>query len=212
MRKLTTKLTIVLAIGTLIILSPWLITFPWSLSHRAEDWSSFGGYFGGLMSPFVAALALVALIDTIRQQQHQISLTKTQSNKSDVLKIIEKLENDYISILKGFPIELTIGKEVCHYTAFDCLDKLTFPEWDSIIVSTKDIDRSESYSYNDDRLLRLEVFGKAGGYLNQLRKYVDIFDELAKSNALSQYYQWKYKHHLERYNEKGMIIEKWEPM
>lgn len=210
MKKYLIILSTLALAGIALSLVPWIITFsPEGLSSDPADWAYFGGYFGGLMSPFFAALALVALLGNIHYQQKQINMTRNQSNKSDVLLVIDKLEEDYETTLKSFPIELSIGDERHRYTAFDCLDRLTFPEWEEVLVSQSDIDLSKSYPYNDDRLLRFELFGRAAGNLNQLRIYVELFDNLAKNNALSKYYHRKYKTHFERFEAKG-LVRKWD--
>jgi hypothetical protein len=187
------------------VAAPFLFTFSIHLSSYIAYWSDFGGYFGGIMSPLVAALALIALMKTLGQQQTQINIMKNQSNKAEILVVIGKLEDDYLSTLKNFEFNFIIGPDAYRETAFNIIDRHTFASWEEVIISAVELEPNQEYKFNDDRLRRAEVFGVAAGNLNQLRIYVEKYDELSGSNVMSKYYAKKYKHHFFRYITKNIL-------
>ncbi|MCR6651251.1 MAG: hypothetical protein NVV73_07070 [Cellvibrionaceae bacterium] len=205
MKRTNIFLIIALLLVFILVITPWVIIFSMDLSGNTKYWSEFGDYFGGLASPLVAALALIALIKTLGQQQAQIEMLKNQSHKADMLIVIQNLENDYVDALKNFKFSHAVGGSTYEETTFNVLNRHTFPDWENLIISPEEIDPTGKYPYNDARPLHAEVFGIACGNLNQLRIYVEQHDEIALNNALSKYYSRKYKLHFERYLSKKIL-------
>jgi hypothetical protein len=81
MLKLARVLTLAAVVASFAPLAIWLWAFS---SHRIsaapEDWSSFGQYIGGVVSPLLAFFAFVGLLLTLRQQQKDSERRNQQEN------------------------------------------------------------------------------------------------------------------------------------
>ena len=95
MSKLTRNLIIALISGVIIIVTPLLIVFTPQLSVNVNDWSALGSYVGGLLSPYIAALALLGLISTIKQQAKEVSILEKHNQCNQLELIIHKIESDF---------------------------------------------------------------------------------------------------------------------
>ena len=49
---------------------------------KTEFWGQFGDYMGGVLNPFVALLAFMALLYTIVQNQEELELTRIELTKT----------------------------------------------------------------------------------------------------------------------------------
>lgn len=61
-------------IASVIVLVIYFYRFNGPLSSKPEDWSSFGGYVGGVLGPLYAFLAFIGLLETLRQSRIQREL------------------------------------------------------------------------------------------------------------------------------------------
>lgn len=60
----------------------YFIKFHGSLSSSQETWGQFGDFIGGTLNPLVAIAALIALIQTIKLQATELSISTEQLEKS----------------------------------------------------------------------------------------------------------------------------------
>lgn len=92
------------------------ITLNEKLSKDADDWSKFGAYFGGSLSPILAFLALIALLYSIHYQIHEFKestaqlkyqneLLENQLNEAKITKAKE-VELRNIDAINEFLIEI----------------------------------------------------------------------------------------------------------
>jgi len=195
------------------VVAPWVIVyFSLELSSSPGDWAAFGGYVGGTLSPIVATLALIAFLKTLSQQQKQIETLNSQSAKSDLLSVIDKIENDFERCLST-PVVVELNGKRFEYLGLDVVTRVVFPGWEQAIVNQDDIERlvaeHGALSKDDQNLYALEMFSAAAGNLNQLRLYVEKHDELSGNNALTKYYQRKYKLAYERFVARSLLKERW---
>jgi hypothetical protein len=107
---------IILAIGFYV--ANFYMEFPLNekLSNDADDWSKFGAYFGGSLSPILAFLALIALLYSIQYQIHEFKestaqlkyqneLLETQVKEARITKATE-VELKNIEAINEFLIEI----------------------------------------------------------------------------------------------------------
>ena len=211
--KLTTTVIFGTLVGATLVVAPWVAVFHGPLSNNASDWSAFGGYLGGILSPLVAAFALIALLHTINQQQEQIEQLKRQGTKEDLWRVIEKIEKDFEIALRCYPIKLNISGKVYEYSGFDVAFNITFMDYQKVMVNRVDVEKSidgkEIIPRDDPVILAYEMFGMAAGHLNQLRIYVEKYAETAGNNGMPKYFQRKYKIPYERFVERGYLKETW---
>jgi hypothetical protein len=71
------------------------------ISSKAEVWSAFGSFFGGVFSPLISGVTLVALVKTISLQHHMMVAQKRDAN-SVIRMQAESLKNqmDQLEIAK----------------------------------------------------------------------------------------------------------------
>lgn len=54
-----------------------------NISHKSQDWGTFGDFMGGTLNPLFALLSLFAIIYTIRIQTEELELTRDEMKKSN---------------------------------------------------------------------------------------------------------------------------------
>jgi uncharacterized membrane protein len=115
------SLVIGLLLSVFVVTLPWIIVFnAVPVSGDSQYWAQFGDYVGGTLSPLIAALALIALAYTIRQQQEQISQLRKQSAKEDLLRTIDKLEEDFNRWLTRYPIKINSEAKCSNFLVLMC--------------------------------------------------------------------------------------------
>lgn len=213
MKLTTTTIIVGILIATALVVAPWAVVFHGSWSSNTSDWSSFGSYFGGVLSPLIAAFALIALLHTIKQQQEQIEQLKRQGAKEDIWRVIEKIEKDFEIVLRRYPIKANIAGRVYEYSGLDVAFNITFIEYPKVMVNQADVEASlgekESIPRDNPAFHAYEMFAMAAGHLNQLRIYVEKYAEIAGNNGVSKYFQRKYKIPYERFVERGYLKKTW---
>lgn len=212
--KISTFLLLGTLVGVVIVLVPWVLTFHGALSEQTADWSAFGGYFGGVLSPIIATLALIAFLKTIKQQEAQIESLREQSVKEDIWRAIEKIEKDFEVSLRRYPIKIHTKDNTYELSGFDLAFNATAVEYKQAMVNTaellKALEEKNGIDRHDARLLGCEMFSIAAGELNQLRIFVEKYDEVAGNNAMTKYFQRKYKVPYARFVERGYLDKLWE--
>jgi uncharacterized membrane protein len=211
--KLTTTVILGTMVAAALVIAAWVAVFHGPLSDNANDWSAFGGYFGGILSPLIAALALIAFLHTIKQQQVQIEQLKRQGTKEDLWRVIEKIEKDFEIALRRYPIKLHTSGQIYEYSGFDVAFDISFVDYQKVMINTDDVVKSiegrETFPRDDPGILAIEMFGMAAGHINQLRIYVEKYAEVAGNNSMTKYFQRKYKIPFERFVERGYLKETW---
>ncbi len=141
---LKTSIAVVL-ISLLIAIVFYRRAFPGPLSFSSNDWSAFGSFFGGVFSPLVAFVTLIALLKTIRLQR---KLLVTQENEFKKLfdlqnetyknqcKQIEQTEEQasmsYISSYQSTSLrmleqQISLNQSIierCTKSSYDLIDRL----------------------------------------------------------------------------------------
>ncbi|WAT31782.1 hypothetical protein [Pseudomonas sp. GXZC] len=79
-----------LLLGLVVSVGFYLATFDGGVSNDPNKWAAFGSFFGGVFSPLVSVVTLVALLKTIRLQQQTML-----SQKSDSERVIELQNQAY---------------------------------------------------------------------------------------------------------------------
>ncbi len=211
--RITSTLLLSALAGVALVTAPWMFIFHGALSDNSADWAAFGGYFGGVLSPLIAALALVALLRTINQQEGQIKLLREQNAKEDIWHIIEKIEHDFETTLRRYPINIHTASRSYQCSGFDIAFNIAAIEYKQAMVNEADFIKSmegkDHIASVDDNLLAFEMFSSAAGELNQLRIYVEKYSEIAEHNAMTKYFQRKYKIPYARFVERGFLKEVW---
>lgn len=193
---------------------PWIIVFGDEIiSRKPSEWAYFGDYFGGTLSSLISALALIALLVNLKQQQTQISHLKRQMAKEDMIKAIDRLEMDFDSLLSKDAITLNGDDGSTTINARDVLFSVSFQSYKEVLINEAEfigsIDESASAHRDDSRVKVFEMFSLAAGELNQIRIYAEELEKLTGNNVLSRYYHRKYKTAYERLLEKGILSKQW---
>lgn len=210
MEKLTKVLLLLLIVGITLTTFPLLYTFSPKLSNNVSHWASIASYFGGIMSPYIAALGLIGLISTLKQQSKQLLQLERQAQCGRIESMIQKIENDFVAPLKEKSLHLKIGEKEVIYTCLDPLMQIAFPNWHIAIPSSDSLDPNAEYNYLSDEVISYELYKTAGSYLKLLKIYAEEHESLTYSNTLSAYYKKKYKYPYARLYEKGFLKEPWE--
>ncbi|MDD5393247.1 MAG: hypothetical protein PHE17_09530 [Thiothrix sp.] len=207
---ITSFVLLLLIIGVAL---PWVYTFYGELSTNTADWSSFGSYMGGILSPLVAGLALFSLIKTVNQQQDQIDVLHKQSEREDILKAIEKIELDFEKVLTNVPITYLIGSETSTCSGLDMINDITF---DSYATALPDGDYLKKALQDNNKLKKTDqnvtlhaALAIAAGHLNQIRLYTEAHNKISSTNAMYKYYQRKYRIPYGRLRELNYIKKEW---
>lgn len=213
MKLITVALAVVAGIVALV-LWPWVMTFHGPLSPNPSDWGIFGDYVNGAISPLVGALAFIALLYTVKQQQIQIEQLSRNAEREATFEIIRCIEEDFSEALELYPVILVVEGRRIEYSGKEVVFNPTFKEYKQAILNQEDITKiaqeSTAIPRDDWRIPAFEMFGLAAGHLNQLRIYVEHYDALAKNNLMSKYYQRKYRVPYRRFVERGVLKTPWE--
>jgi hypothetical protein len=209
MRRTVISFVILATLAIVIVVTTYTFNFSFDLSDDSSKWAEFGSYFGGVLSPIVATLALLALCITIEQQTKQISLLNKQVNLSDMKSSIEKTEADFVETLKAMNLTFENDNKDT-YTCYDSLIAAAFPHWEKVVPLRESIHATKEYDFASNEIKLFEVYGAAAGHLNQLRIYVNMISEVSDNNIVSKYYERKYKVAYTRLVKQGYLEEgKW---
>jgi hypothetical protein len=212
--KIITTLFVAILISAVLVILPWVAMFAGSFSSKPDDWAAFGDYFGGTLSPLIAAFGLVALLHTIKQQGIEIKLIREQNMKDDIWRVIEKVETDFDYVLTRYPIKVNTSEHTREYSGLDIAFNPTAGiEYKRVMVNEEEllnyVKEKGAVPTDDPKLLAYEIFALAGGHLNQLRIYVEKYSEIAGHNVMTKYFHRKYKVPYDRFFERGHVKELW---
>lgn len=90
-------------LAALLAIAPWLYTFSTAqISGKPDDWSYFGSYVGGVLSPVLAFASLVGLLMTLTQQRAAIAVQRTADDDRNYFNhAVTSLERAYDVISGG---------------------------------------------------------------------------------------------------------------
>ncbi len=74
------------AVALLVAVVVYRISFSGDLSVSSNDWSAFGSYIGGIFSPLISFLTLLAILKTIGLQK---KLLETQRHEFDAMQALQ---------------------------------------------------------------------------------------------------------------------------
>ena len=85
------------AVAVLLTVVPWLYMFSSSpISGNPGDWSSFGSFLGGVLSPVLAFASFVGLLMTLNHQREAIATQQTEADdRSYFNHAVSSLERAY---------------------------------------------------------------------------------------------------------------------
>lgn len=176
----------------------------------SDEVESFAIYFGGIMTPFIALLSLVAFLRTLHQQQEQIEELRRQARKGDLRHMIEQVDHDFESHMKSIVIDAPeLGDNI---TANEIASNATIPKWhwERVLLEKEEFEKNafENAQDPDMHLIWLfHGFGIGAGHLNQLRLYVQEHDHIARNNMMTNYYARKHDVAFERFKERDWLAE-----
>lgn len=81
--KLEKLLVVIGAFAFTIVVASYSYNFGGDVSDDINDWAKLGDFFGGVLNPFIAFLALIAIVVTLRYTRIALRLTE-QSNKTTI--------------------------------------------------------------------------------------------------------------------------------
>lgn len=182
-----TILTVIVIAIIATVLLPYIFMFPTSLSRDSSDWADFGSYFGGVLSPIIAAFALIGLGITINQQGKQLASLTQQLQLTQLENTIRSIENDFNSCLNGGTFTFS-GQT---YTYIDLLMHAAISIGEQAIPPLNSLTEKREL-LTDDQIILVSAISSAAGHLNQLRLYVNEHRKLSGNNIISKYYERKY--------------------
>jgi hypothetical protein len=169
------------------VLGPYFYNVSSHFSLESKEWANFGSYFGGVLSPIVASLALLGLGVTISQQSKQFKGLTKQLKLTQLENTIRNIENDFTRCLSGntfsFSDQTYSYEDLLMHVAISSGEK-AIPPFESL---TKDRE-----SLDENQIILISTIATAAGHLNQLRLYVNKHYEVSGTNVISKYYERKY--------------------
>ncbi|AWB57194.1 hypothetical protein [Colwellia sp. Arc7-D] len=210
-KKLGTLIVIVLIIITLVI-SLYIYQFnSYAISDKPQDWGPFGDFFGGVLNPILAFCSFIALLYTIHIQQNELALTRIELKRSveaqKLTATFTKKQNEVANKqLHDFTIREKKNDVYQLIKSIDSKTKYILDVKCHKVIGGQGSTLKEAIRYitkNKDTLLATdfaEISKRVGVQLTELAKEVDYlklllkdFDELAKHQYLSKYYNTVYE-------------------
>lgn len=210
-------LALALAVCVAVVLAPWVLVLGGApLSGDPAAWAQFGDYVGGTLATLISALALLALLLTVRQQNAQIATLRERAAKEDLLRTLERLERDFERALDGTALNIDNLSLQFRLTALQVLYTHAHPNPPTLIPAVSEI---EAMTHNDTgipvgtpQFLLFETYVRACFELVQLRRYIDELQRLeaiSGTNVSSRYYIDKYRLPYLRLKARGYPLDDW---
>lgn len=186
-------------LSTAVVLGVYFFKFHGSLSSSSEEFSRFGGYIGGSLTPILSFSTIVTLIITVFLQIISTEISNKNleiafksivdqndkyhiSNKKENLLLIFRMISDDLDRYLLLPITEAMQ---CGYVDYDILNK----SFDFYLINF--------YPNKELSIDATEVVEKIFILINKLQGYLKIYDELfppdlESDSMLSDYYRLKY--------------------
>ncbi|MCC4775885.1 hypothetical protein AB4077_14450 [Vibrio cyclitrophicus] len=183
-----------------------------SISPDPEKWGPFGDFFGGVLNPILAFISFLALLYTIHMQQMELSLTRTELERSvsaqqdtasfaksqneitiEQIKRIESNEkkNDIYKLIGSIEnkVSSVLSSEVRSYRTNNdiTLEKVFY-------FINRDIDKGgltkdKVFDIRDEYKIQLDNLETQ---LSELDRLIDCFTEISGHELLKEYYEKTY--------------------
>ena len=210
-KKLGILIVIVLIIITTVI---GLYTYQfnsYSISNKPQDWGPFGDFFGGVVNPILAFCSFIALLYTIHIQQNELTLTRIELKRSvEAQKLTATFTEKQNEVANKQLHDFTIReKKNDVYQLIKSIDSKIKSILDAKVrkvIGSHEGTLKEAIKYiikNKGTLVDsdlTEISHRVGVQMTELAKEVDYlklllkdFDELAKHQYLSKYYNAVYE-------------------
>ncbi len=201
--------------GLALVLGPYIYVFFGPLARDPARWAEFGTYAGGVITPLALIATLGALVQNDRHRSLELKRLSNESIKADVIRQIEKVENDVLTELQRINLNILINDTNHTFPGYDILFRLSLLEWPILIPSAEEIQKAiennpEGLDRLDSRVLAFEVFGLCAAHINRLREYAKALEMLAGHNAESLYLKRKYRVAIERLAKQGFKVDNWD--
>lgn len=186
------------------------------LSNDLKDWSYFGSYIGGVMTP----LALIVAIGSFLHQHRSSIKAGEQVLASGVLNSLERLEARMDAELKDIEVRINYP-DMDNYNinthAFFCLtNKYAFnlekaiPRFidneDELTAFLKNMTPMDKMTY----IQFLGLFAEVAGNFQFMKSLIQKHVELSGTNHAAVLYRKKYKIGVARLIEQGYEIDPWD--
>lgn len=195
------------------------------ISTDVNDWGAFGSYLGGVLGVSISSLALLGAVIAIYQQHITNGRVNDHVIASDLMRSIERLEDDIDNALQKITIGVHKNEDNLHIEtdAFRVLTGFAIPDViverliprhsndNEVLVKTiMGENRSDNDKYKQIELH--ETFATTCGKLRLMRDLLLKHKVLAGHNVTAIYYKGKYKHAVKRLRHAGYPIEAWDDM
>ncbi|MBB3190654.1 hypothetical protein [Halomonas cerina] len=199
----------------------------------ADDIVQFAIYYGGVMTPIIALISLMAFLRTLGQQNYlikqqeeqlknqkeqlkiqeeQLSSLKRDAEKTGIFQVVDRLDRDLNELAKSRAVQVKAGKGCHAKTVFDLLKDVGGREWNKLPECKKFGPRQEAIMNGfdidpeeDESVKAWDTASMAAIMLTNLRLYLEKHDELAENSVLSKYYALKYQTFYYRLARKGYL-------
>jgi hypothetical protein len=213
------KVGIMLVTMSLVLVATTLILYGYQfheapLSNNIQDWGAFGSYLGGVLGATIPTLALIGAVIAIFQQQSAFLRSNNQILASDILRTIERLEDEIDRSLKEqeIRIDLSTYNYIKQVTAYDIATKASLSMLEKAIPHFEDCSNEfKKEGLNGVELgQRMELYELFITTSNKLKFMIDLIGEHKRqvgNNIAALYYKKKYGFLTKRLIDKGYPVE-----
>ena len=163
------------------VLLPYAMTFK-AISGHTQDWANFGAYVGGILTPIIAGLSFAGLLYTISIQRRQITLLQTDSSSNQILKTIDKIDDEINCEVDYIDSMLNIS-----------LMKIVLEDNPDILPKMNDNNfQIEGCTPGESRRIqgKLSTIAK---FIHLLRVFTEKHSTLTNDHSIADYCHYKYK-------------------
>lgn len=188
-------------LSILIVAGSYIVNFHGKISGDIDDWAKLGDYFGGLINPFIAFLALIGIVYAMKNSRETLELSKKELEETrKELSLSRKAQQSQAKVaeeqIKNMSIQsrleaiLTAEKHLSEYSQrkYSKHDNKTMEQLaleGDVFYKAPPNGRVDSYFFVE----RMNDLGLLGGYFQIILDYVDEKDE---RGAFSYLYSIKY--------------------
>ncbi|MGF1719109.1 hypothetical protein L4D20_03585 [Vibrio kyushuensis] len=185
-------LAICIILSTFLALLPFLsLPIP---STNTGFISSYGAYLAGTLSPLISFFALIALLKTINSQQAQIKQFSVESQKNEIVRFIEKLDDRIEIVLSNHNVPIEADGE--KYSLFQVMTMTYFCTTYHQAVKKENEYLSGNLSSTELRVF--ESVGSANVCMIRIAEHIEAYKKLSNDKYLESFYFAKYKNLADR--------------
>ncbi|WP_323898037.1 hypothetical protein [Aeromonas caviae] len=191
MRKITTVIALLIAFAIIVLplvlyfinfgLNPDL-SFNFTLAKSLDDWSAFGGFFGGTVGPVISAFAFIGVWLTYRAQREQIRFAESRATIDELQRLLATATDAFENFMNQ-PIGISLeGK---NFTRNDALEHAYTLK---IIPALPIPDPMFTYLNDMKHYLFLDL---ANRHLDEIAWCMTEFQNAGGSEKITEYYKIK---------------------